>query len=52
MKHRIQRGEAVHLAANEIFDLSADLARIGEGHKSTPHHSCRGDEVTHGEGGP
>ncbi|MCA0057666.1 hypothetical protein [Mesorhizobium sp. B261B1A] len=42
MKHRIQRGEAVHLAANEIFDLSADLPASAKVTRARP--------IIHGRG--
>ena len=49
---RIQReGEVVHLVANPLTDLSADLAGIGDQDAGFPLSHGRGDEVHHGSPG-
>jgi error-prone DNA polymerase len=49
---RIQReGEVVHLVANHLTDLSADLAGVGERDDSFPPPHGRGDEFHHGSPG-
>ena len=49
---RIQReGDVVHLIATQLFDLSADLASVGNVEGAFPITAARGDEVLHG-GGP
>jgi error-prone DNA polymerase len=49
---RIQReGEVVHLVANHLTDLSADLAGVGERDDSFPLPHGRGDEFHHGSPG-
>jgi error-prone DNA polymerase len=50
---RVQReGEVVHVVAQRLADLSADLARVGEREGAFPQHHGRGDQVTHQGGGP
>jgi error-prone DNA polymerase len=49
---RIQReGDVVHLIANQLTDLSADLAGVGERDNSFPLPHGRGDEFHHGSPG-
>lgn len=49
---RIQReGEVVHLVANHLTDLSADLAGVGERDDGFPLPHGRGDEFHHGSFG-
>jgi error-prone DNA polymerase len=46
---RIQReGEVVHLVANQLTDLSSDLAGVGDRDNSFPLPHGRGDEFHHG----
>jgi error-prone DNA polymerase len=46
---RIQReGEVVHLVANHLTDLSAELAGVGERDDGFPLPHGRGDEFHHG----
>jgi error-prone DNA polymerase len=46
---RIQRqGDVVHLVANHLTDLSADLAGVGERDDGFPLPHGRGDEFHHG----
>jgi error-prone DNA polymerase len=52
VKGRIQReGEVVHLVANHLTDLSADLAGVGDRDNSFPLPHGRGDEFRHGSPG-
>jgi error-prone DNA polymerase len=49
---RVQReGEVVHLVAQHLIDLSADLAGVGERDDSFPLPHGRGDEFHHGSPG-
>jgi error-prone DNA polymerase len=49
---RIQReGEVVHLVANQLTDLSADLAGVGDRDDGFPLPHGRGDEFHHGSPG-
>ena len=49
---RVQReGAVVHLVANRLTDLSADLASIGEREAAFPLPHGRGDEFHHGSPG-
>ena len=49
---RIQReGEVVHLVAQRLTDLSADLASVGERDAAFPLPHGRGDEFHHGSPG-
>jgi error-prone DNA polymerase len=49
---RIQReGEVVHLVANQLTDMSADLAGVGERDDAFPLPHGRGDEFHHGSPG-
>jgi error-prone DNA polymerase len=49
---RIQReGEVVHLVANNLMDLSADLAGVGDRDDAFPLSHGRGDEFHHGSSG-
>jgi error-prone DNA polymerase len=49
---RIQReGEVVHLVANQLTDMSAELAGVGERDQSFPLPHGRGDEFHHGSPG-
>jgi error-prone DNA polymerase len=51
VKGHIQReGEVVHLVANELDDLSAELASVGTKGDVFPLPAGRGDEVRHGIG--
>jgi error-prone DNA polymerase len=53
VRGRIQReGEVVHLVANRLTDLSAELATVGNRDAAFPLSHGRGDEVTHAGGGP
>jgi error-prone DNA polymerase len=46
---RVQReGEVVHLVANQLTDMSAELAGVGERDQSFPLPHGRGDEFHHG----
>jgi len=52
VKGRIQReGEVVHLIANHLTDLSADLAGVGDREDGFPLPHGRGDEFHHGSPG-
>jgi error-prone DNA polymerase len=52
VKGRIQReGEVVHLVVQELADLSADLASIGNREAPFPLPHGRGDEFHHGSPG-
>ncbi|UGV24677.1 error-prone DNA polymerase [Rhodopseudomonas boonkerdii] len=49
---RVQReGEVVHLIANQLTDMSAELAGVGERDQSFPLPHGRGDEFHHGSPG-
>ncbi len=49
VKGRVQReGEVVHLVANHLTDLSADLAGVGDRDHRFPLPHGRGDEFHHG----
>ena len=49
---RVQReGEVVHLVANHLTDLSADLASVGDRDTGFPLPHGRGDEFHHGSPG-
>jgi error-prone DNA polymerase len=49
---RIQReGDVVHLVANQLTDLSTDLAGVGERRDGFPLPHGRGDELHHGSPG-
>jgi error-prone DNA polymerase len=49
---RIQReGDVVHFVANQLTDLWADLAGIGDRDNSFPLPRGRGDELHHGSPG-
>lgn len=53
VRGRIQReGEVVHLVAQRIIDLSAELASVGERDVTFPVPHGRGDQVRHGGSGP
>ena len=53
VRGRIQReGEVVHLVAHRLLDLSAELATVGSRDAAFPLSHGRGDQVTHGGGGP
>ena len=53
VRGRIQReGEAVHLVAHRLVDLSAELATVGSRDAAFPLSHGRGDQVTHAGGGP
>lgn len=53
VRGRIQReGEVVHLVAERITDLSADLASVGSRDAPFPVPHGRGDQVRHGGSGP
>ena len=41
-------GEVVHLVANQLFDLSRELASVGERDSAFPLPHGRGDEFHHG----
>lgn len=50
---KIQReGEVVHLVAQRLFDLSADMGQLGEKDSAFPMVHGRGDELAHGNGAP
>lgn len=50
---RIQReGEVVHLVAQQLFDLSADLVGLADRDTDFKLPTGRGDEFSHGGGGP
>jgi error-prone DNA polymerase len=49
---RVQReGEVVHLVANHLTDLSAELAGVGDRDDGFPLPHGRGDEFHHGSPG-
>ena len=49
VRGRIQReGEVVHLVANQLIDLSGDLASVGNRDTPFPLPHGRGDEAHHG----
>lgn len=49
---RVQReGEVVHLVANQLTDMSADLAGVNKRDQSFPLPHGRGDEFHHGSSG-
>jgi error-prone DNA polymerase len=53
VRGRIQReGEVVHLVADQLADLSAELATVGNRDAAFPLPHGRGDQVTHTGGGP
>ncbi|WP_137113928.1 error-prone DNA polymerase [Mesorhizobium sp. GR13] len=53
VRGRIQReGDVVHLVAQRITDLSADLASVGSRDTSFPVPHGRGDQVRNGGSGP
>jgi error-prone DNA polymerase len=53
VRGRIQReGEVVHLVAQHLTDLSAELATVGERDTSFPLPHGRGDNFHHGEPTP
>ncbi|MFI4998285.1 MAG: error-prone DNA polymerase [Reyranellales bacterium] len=53
VRGRIQReGEVVHLVAQRLTDLSAELASVGSRDQTFPLPHGRGDQVTHAGGGP
>jgi error-prone DNA polymerase len=53
VRGRIQReGAVVHLVAQRISDLSADLASVGARDAAFPLPHGRGDQVRHGGSGP
>ena len=53
VRGRIQReGEVVHLVAQRLVDLSAELATVGARDAAFPLSHGRGDQVTHAGGGP
>jgi error-prone DNA polymerase len=53
VRGRIQReGEVVHLVAQRLVDLSAELATFGSRDAAFPLSHGRGDQVTHAGGGP
>ena len=53
VRGRIQReGEVVHLVANRLVDLSAELATVGSRDAAFPLPHGRGDEATHAGGSP
>lgn len=53
VRGRIQReGEVVHLVAQRVTDLSAQLASVGERDGRFPLPHGRGDQVRHGGSGP
>jgi hypothetical protein len=43
-----REGEVIHLVANHLTDLSADLAGVGDRDNSFPLPHGRGDEFHHG----
>ncbi|MCT8999886.1 OB-fold nucleic acid binding domain-containing protein [Chelativorans intermedius] len=53
VKGRIQReGDVVHVVAQELTDLSAELASVGSREAGFPVPHGRGDEVHHGSPRP
>ena len=53
VRGRIQReGEVVHLVAQRLMDLSAELATVGARDAAFPLSHGRGDQVTQAGGGP
>ncbi|BCH27818.1 error-prone DNA polymerase [Mesorhizobium sp. L-8-3] len=53
VRGRIQReGEVVHLVAQHLTDLSAELASVGQRDAVFPIPHGRGDQVRHGGSGP
>ncbi|TIV66682.1 MAG: error-prone DNA polymerase, partial [Mesorhizobium sp.] len=53
VRGRIQReGDVVHLVAQRITDLSADLASVGSRDAAFPLPHGRGDQVRNGGAGP
>ncbi|WP_287095239.1 OB-fold nucleic acid binding domain-containing protein, partial [Mesorhizobium sp.] len=53
VRGRIQReGEVVHLVAQRLTDLSAELASVGQRDAAFPLPHGRGDQVRHGGSGP
>ncbi|MDQ0333479.1 DNA polymerase III alpha subunit [Mesorhizobium sp. YL-MeA3-2017] len=53
VRGRVQReGEVVHLVAQRITDLSAELASAGDRDIAFPLSHGRGDQVRHGGSGP
>ncbi len=53
VRGRVQReGEVVHLVAQRVADLSAELASVGGRDGSFPLPHGRGDQVRHGGSGP
>jgi error-prone DNA polymerase len=53
VRGRIQReGDVVHLVAERLTDLSAELASVGNREASFPLPHGRGDQVRHGGSGP
>lgn len=49
VKGRVQReGEAVHIVARELIDMSAELASVGSRDAAFPLPHGRGDEFHHG----
>jgi error-prone DNA polymerase len=53
VRGRIQReGEVIHLVAQRLVDLSAELATVGSRDAAFPLPHGRGDQVTHAGGGP
>ena len=53
VRGRIQReGDVVHLVAERLTDLSAELASVGNRDASFPLPHGRGDQVRHGGSGP
>ncbi len=49
---RIQReGEVVHLVAQQLFDLTSDLAGLADGDEAFRLLTGRGDELVHGTPG-
>jgi error-prone DNA polymerase len=53
VRGRIQReGDVVHLVAQRITDLSAELASVGSRDAAFPAPHGRGDQVRHGGSGP
>ncbi|RWH52864.1 MAG: DNA polymerase III subunit alpha [Mesorhizobium sp.] len=53
VRGRIQReGEVVHLVAQRLTDLSAELASVGQRDAAFPIPHGRGDQVRHGGSGP
>jgi error-prone DNA polymerase len=53
VRGRVQReGEVVHLVAQRLTDLSADLASVGDRETAFPLPHGRGDEFHHGSPTP